>query len=69
MTGKRILTHAATEFGTIHTGHHPVANDDTYLMLLQQVECLDTVACSQDGILITEAAFEELTHIFGVIDD
>ena len=69
MTGKGIAAYLFAEGCTIHTGHHPVADNEVVFMFGQQVECFNTIVGCRDLILLTETAAEEFQHILGIVDD
>ena len=69
VTRQLVAAHPSAQFDSIHPRHHPIADEDVNLVLLQLVKCLDAVACCDDLILLTEVVLQEFAHILGVFDD
>ena len=69
MTGEGIMPNLPAKLSSIHTRHHPVGDNDANLVFVEQVECLDTVAGSDNLIFVMEVTAEEANHILGVIDN
>ena len=69
MARQRVTTHTTAQFGTVHTRHHPVGDDDAHFLLGQDIERLYPIVSRKDIILLLEVAFQEMDHVFRIIND